>query len=208
MEAPRLAQEKPAAVAPEPAKRKKRGCLKSCLVFFVVLFLLIGGFVASALGLPRKWGLVKSKTEKVFDTNEADRYVAEDLRAALETEGIATKGMEIYVLPERDGEGASAYVVLDEAAGFSFSPSSDEGVPFLGTLASLAKSEAAKEGGVDRVAFEYKDKQGRTLIVVSSSLQDGVDFADGKITREQFMAKVGGQIEFKNLLEAQLEELQ
>ncbi len=186
--------------------KKKHGCIRGCFLFLLILILLVGGFVASAMRLPEKFGITKSKAEKVFDVQNPDRAAAEDLRVAFEKEGIATKGMDVYVLPEKDGEGASAYVVLDQSQGFTFSSSKD-GDPFLNTLATLAKSEAAKKNGITRVAFEYKDAQGRALISMGAKVQDGADFANGKITREQFMAKVGGKTDIKNVIDAQLEML-
>ena len=191
-----------AAKAAKPAKQKKKGgFLRGCLLFVLVLVLLIGGLVASALGIPRKLGLVKSTTEKRYDVQAADRAVAADLVAELETKGVRTQGMDVYVLPLKDGSGSGAYVVLDESKGFGFAPSAG-GDPFLGTLASLAKSEAVKVGGVKSVAFEYRDAKGRSLITIGASIQDGADFADGKITKEEFMAKVGGRADLQKVSEA------
>lgn len=197
----------PAKPAKGAKTKKKPGFLKGCLLFVLVLVLLAAGFVANALGLPQKLGLVKSATEKRYDVQASDRTAAADLVAELETKGIATKGMEVYVLPLKDGSGSGAYVVLDVAAGFGFN-ASGEGDPFLGTLATLAKSEAVKAGGVKNVAFEYRDDKGRTLITIGASVQDGADFADGKMTQEQFMAKVGGKADLKNVSAAIQEILQ
>lgn len=195
--------QKPAAAEPakapgEPKKKKKGSFLRGCLLIFLALVLLVAGVAASALGLPRKLGLVKSKVEKAYDVHQADRYAAEDLRAVMAAEGLSTKGMDVYVLPLKDGKGSGAYVVLDESAGFSFNASGD-GDPILDTLAAMAKSEAAKSGGLTYAAFEYKDAKGRSLITIGASVQDGADFADGKITQEQFMAKVGGKADLQNV---------
>lgn len=197
-------EDKPSGIERKP--KKKGSCLKSCLVFFVVLALLIGALVAMVLGLPRKLGLIPSKAEKAFVVDEPDHVAAASLRADIEKEGLSTKGMDIYVLPYKEGNHSAAYVVLDEGAGFSFAPSAG-GEPFLDTLAALAKSEAAKANGVTHVAFEYKDKQGRTLVVMGSNVQAGADFANKKITREEFMAQVGGQADLKNISDVTLEQL-
>jgi hypothetical protein len=191
----------------KPAKTKKGGCLKGCLLFLLVLLLLVGAIVANALGLPQKLGLVKSATEKRYDVQAADRVAAADLVAELETKGVATKGMEVYVLPLKDGSGSGAYVVLDQSNGFAFAPS-EGGDAFLGTLASLAKSEAVKANGIKDVAFEYRDAKGRSLITIGAKVQDGADFADGKITEGEFMAKVGGKADMQNITAAINEILQ
>lgn len=196
-----------AAAKPAKAAKKNGGFLRGCLLFVLVLILFVGGFIANALGLPRKLGLVKSAAEKVYDAQRADRVAAEDLRGDLEEAGIVTKGMEVYVLPMKDGSGAGAYVLLDEAAGFSFNASGD-GDPFLDTLAAMAKSEAAKNGGLTYAAFEYKDAKGRSLITIGASVKDGADFADGKISQEEFMAKVGGKADLQNVSAAIQEMLQ
>lgn len=186
----------------KPAKEKKKGgCLRGILIFFVVLLLVVGVAAALVLDLPRKSGLVKSATEKLYDVQGADRVAAADLVAELETKGVATKGMEVYVLPLRDGSGSGAYVVLDQSNGFAFAPS-EGGDPFLGTLASLAKSEAVKANGIKDVAFEYRDAKGRSLITIGAKIQDGVDFADGKMTEKEFMAKVGGKADLQNITAA------
>lgn len=214
----KAADKKPAATepkqAPEAAKpakpageKKKGGCLRGILIFLVVLLLVVGTAAALVLDLPRKAGLVKSATEKFYDVQGADRAAAADLVAELETKGIPTKGMEVYVLPLKDGSGSGAYVVLDQSKGFAFAPSGG-GDPFLGTLASLAKSEAVKANGMKDVAFEYRDAQGRSLITVGAKIQDGVDFADGKMTEKEFMAKVGGKADMQNITAAIQELLQ
>lgn len=201
-------QKAPEAAAAKPAKAaKKGGFLKGCLLFALVLVLLIVGLVANALGLPRKLGLVKGATEKLYDVQSADRAAAADLVAGFEAEGIATKGMDVFVLPLKDGTGSGAYVVLDESAGFSFNASGD-GDPILDVLAAMAKSEAAKSGGLKYAAFEYRDAKGRSLITIGASVQDGADFAEGKITQEQFMAKVGGRADLQKVSAAIQEMLQ
>ena len=197
-------ESKQAAPAAEPKKakpKKKWGFLKGILIFFVVLLLVIGAVVANALGLPRKWGLVPSKAESVFDTKAPDRVAAAELKAEVAKAGIATTGMEVIVLPEKSGQGSAAYVVLDASRGFQFA-STQGGNPFLNTLAAMAKSEAAKKNGIDHAAFEYRDGKGRSIAVFAVSTKDAADFADGKMTREQFMAKVGGRIDIANAIAA------
>ena len=95
----------------------------------------------------------------------------------------------------------------DFAAGFSFNVS-EGGDPFLGSMAALVKSEAAKENGVREVAIEYRDETGATLLTAGALTQDIVDFADGVITQEEFMLKVGGKADLKNLAEKSAELLQ
>lgn len=206
-------QKAPEAATPAPAskpakadKKKKGSCLKGCLIFFVVILLVVGGIVANALGLFQKWGLVKSRAEKVFTTEAPDYGAAEDLKTEVQAAGIDTKGMDVVVLPKRDGTGAAAVVVLDSSKGFSFH-STQGGDPFLDTLGSMAKSEAVKKNGIGAVAFEYKDGSGRPLVTFGASVQDAADFADGKLTREQFAARVGGKLNFNNLVKAEQESV-
>jgi hypothetical protein len=199
------ASSKPERKIPE---KKKRGCLRSCLLAFVILLLAAGGVIAGALGLPRKWGLVKSSTERIFDVDNTDRYAASDIEAELEASGVATAGMDVYVLPRRDGQGAAAYVTLDASDGFSFSPKAGEEDPLLGTFAAFSRAAAAKGGAVSYAAFEYKDPKGRTLVTIGASIKDGIDYADGKISREQFAERIGGTTDLKNLVDVQLEVLQ
>ena len=191
-------QTKPAK-AKAKAGKKKGSCLKSCFVVVVLLLLGLGWLVASAFGLPRKWGLVKAPVDKMYTTEDPDRSAAAEVSGDMEKAGFPMKGTYVAVLPRRDGSGAAAYAVLDASEGFTF----EEGDPVLGTLTKMAKSQAIKDNGIDRVAFEYRDEKGRRIVTIGAKTQDAIDFADGKLTQDDFIGRIGGRIEIKGLMDAQ-----
>lgn len=179
--------------------------LRNCLLILFVLLLGALLFVASALQLPQKWGLVKSKAEKVFDET-ADRAAADEIKAELVASGFSTDGLSVYVLTSRDGNGTAVYAVFDASQGFSFNVS-ESGDPFLASMAALVRNEAAKENGVREVAIEYRDETGATLLTAGALTEDIVDFADGVITQEEFMQKVGGKADLQNIVQKSTELL-
>lgn len=186
--------------------KKKPGCFKIffLIVIFVVILLVL--FVANALDLPRQWGLTHSKAEKIFD-DTADREAAVQLTSELTTAGINTTGMTLYVLPEREGGGSAVYALLDASAGFVFT-GSESGDPMLATMAAIVRSETAKADGIKEVAIEYKDASGATLITLGATTEDITAFADGTISEEAFIAKVGGKTNIKNVVQRASEILQ
>ena len=178
--------------------QKKRGCLKGCLIFVVALLLLIGGVVALTLRLPQKLGLIKSPAQKLFD-DTPDRTSAKTITAALQKSGLAVKGLDVYVLPLKDGSGSTAVVVLDASAGFQFT-GTQNGDPFLGTLATIAKTQLGKNVNLKRVALDYKDETGATLLDVTAPTSSILDFTNGKISKEVFMKSIDGRLDIKNTI--------
>ena len=175
------------------------GCLRSCLLLFLVFVLGIGCILALVFQIPRKIGLTKSPAQKYLD-DTPDRIGATKLLDAAAREGLRTKGIEIVLLPYKDGSGAIAYAIMDSSKGFQFNVKKG-GDPFLGTLAQLVASQTAKELHVVRVAAEYHDEEGKTLVTLSAPTQSINDFSSGKITREQFTKSVDGQMNVKNVIE-------
>lgn len=191
----------------ESRPKKKRGFLRTFFRWFfrILLLLIVLGaiLVALALRLPQKWGLVKSPAEKAFEAT-ADRSGAEKLLASAKTEGFAAEGTELYLLPIKDSDQNVAYAVFDSSKGFRFGVPAEGGDPMLGALVSLARSQAAKDLKVERVAIEYRDESGKPLVTMTANTAMILDFANKKISREAFIKAVDGRMEIKNVIERSL----
>lgn len=179
--------------------KKKHWFLKGCLIFFVLLIVLIGSAFAMAFRLPQKWGIVKSPAEKVFD-DTPDRTSAKKVTAELKKSGMSTKGLDVYVLPLKDGSGEVAVVTLDASQGFAFSGTAG-GDPFLGTMAAIAKTQLTNNATLKRVALDYKDETGATIFSATAPTGPILDFANGKISRDIFMKSIDGRLDIKNTVD-------
>lgn len=211
----KTADNKPAATEPKqapdaakPAKsagKKKGGCLKGCLIFFVFLLLLVGGIAAVAYRLPQRLGLVKSPAEKLY-SGTPFRAEAAAIKEELRVAGVATDGIDIQVFPVTGTDQVVALATLDASQGFHFS-ASDDGEPVSDTFIRMINSQAAKDLGVSRVAVAYKDAKGRPLMAVTASTEAINDFAEKRITKEQFYQRMNGRLDIPNLTAAFQEEI-
>lgn len=194
-------------IAPEiPTPKKKKGLFRRFVGWIFKLILLaiiiIVVLVGLALRLPEKWGLTKSPTEKVFDYTP-DRESAKAILKAVEASGLSVKGIELYVLPKKDSDQTAAFAILDSSQGFSLNATS-EGDPFLDTMVALVRSQAARDARVASVAVEYRDASGKSLITLGAPTASILDFADKKISREEFGKSLGAKVDLKNNIEASL----
>jgi hypothetical protein len=177
-------------ISEEPKKRHRlRGC---CLGTLIVLLLICGAGVFVS-PLPQRWGLRRSPAEKAF-VPEPDRGPAVALTAELQEAGVDTTGLYLYVLPYEEQEGGVLYAVLDGASGFGFARSGDS-EPLLDYMTMLAESEAAQRAGVQRIAVDYRDRDGQQVAVLTASSESVLAFGRGEMPLETFMQELEGKVD-------------
>lgn len=184
------------AISDQPAakgKPKKRkgcffwGCL-STLGIIVIAALLIGIFVFK---VPLRMGLVKPAAERML-SHTPDRETALKVMADFKQAGLNTTGVEMYVIPEKDSDKSVLLTVLDSSKGFHFSNSGTTD-PVSDYLVKLANSSSAY--GINRVAFEYRDSEGKSLVDVTAATDVILKYAKGQITKDAFYKAIDAKID-------------
>lgn len=179
-----------------PRRRRGGCCGTGCLLLFLLLLLLVGGGAAFYYGLPQKLGLWRTPAQKLL-APQPDREAASTILRDLAQSGVNTRGMELYVLPYRDGSGAMAYAVLDGSKGFAFP--STIGDPLVQVMVALARGQAAQTYGLKRVAIEYRDQTGQSLVTMTAATKSLEAYIQGTITRQQLLQAIDGTADLKAL---------
>lgn len=170
--------------------RRRRGCCGCGCGPLLLLFLLLIAVVAVVyFDLPERLGLVESATERLL-APQPDREAAATLLQELAKAGVSTRGTELYVLPYKDGSGAVAYAVLDTSQGFTFPQST--GDPVVQYMLLLARGQAAQGYGLKRVAIEYRDDTGKSLVTMTAATKSLEAYLNGTITRQQLLQAIDG----------------
>jgi hypothetical protein len=82
-------------------------------------------------------------------------------------------------------------VTLDASKGFNFKSGSRD--PMVDYLNQFANSPAVKKYDLQRIAIEYKSPSGTSLLSMTAPVSAINNYAQGKITREQFLKQIDGQ---------------
>lgn len=176
------------------SERNNLGCgcqVMSAALLFVLLLAVVGG--TFYIRLPHRLGWIKPAAERVL-VQVPDRDAAADLEAELGADGVVTQGMSMVVMPMQEGERSAALVLLDATDGFEFSGAL-EGDPYIDMLKRIAISDAAAAHDIERVAIEYVDEQGRSLISLTTTTQEARQFANGEIDEESFIKAIMGRVD-------------
>ena len=155
--------------------------------------------------LPQRFGLAKSPAEKLLEPR-LNESIARTMKQELAAAGVNTQGMEIYVIPYKDSNENLAVVVLDSSQGFDINNFSQEDAitEYLEMLARLDE-----EGGynVKRVAVDYKNENGKSLLKLTAPTDTINSYSDGSISRQQFLSELEGEVNFVEVAKLLSEEL-
>jgi hypothetical protein len=174
-----------------PATKRRGCCGTGCLILILLLLLVAALGAALYFQVPQKLGLIKSPAERLL-SDSPDRETASALMEELAAAGFDLDGVEAYVLPLRDGTGSLAYVVLDASEGFAFPTNLDD--PITDSLEQLAMGNVATEFDIHRVGMEYKSITGESLLTLTASTQTISDYANGRLSREEFLKGIDGEV--------------
>lgn len=194
----------PSAAVTKPPK-KKRGCLKGCLVIVVIFLLLIALAAVVVFRVPERLGLFPSKAETLL-AGTTDIAAAARIEEDMASVGQDTAGIQMYVLPVGDTEDTVAYIVLDQSQGYVHS-SVEADDPVKDAFIIAARSEAVRTAGVTRVAVEFKDDTGKSLFVMTAPVGAILDLADGRITEDEFFKRTAAVGDLYEAVQTQMEWL-
>lgn len=186
-----------------PAVKKRHGCLKGCLtvvgVFILIAVLLLGWF----FNWPRRWGLVASPAEELFE-GSPNPWAADAIVADLQEMGVSAEGITVYVLRVPDSEEIVAYVLVEDARGAAWSHEAYRSA-VEGLLVLVSQTEAASRYAVTRVAVDYRDAENIQVAVMTVPAEAGRAYGAGEITREAFFATANGNADIAGFLGGMLE---
>ena len=217
--APRTAQAEPpadqpeyqpaGAVAPEPLvlpppapsapekKRKRHGCL----IAFGVFLLLIALALAVLFDLPMRLGLISSPAKQMF-TSGADSIAREMLTKEFEQANQPATGISFYVMPYKGRGYSLAYVVLDQSKGYRYVDTGFED-PIFAAFILVARSKTVERDQIDRVAVEFRERDGGTLFVMTAPVFAIQQYDAKAITKKQFLAQMDGHGNLARILKDQ-----
>ncbi len=163
-------------------------------IIFLVLIAIIVVFSVSFFNLPERIGLVKSPAEKLLEPALNER-MATSMMEQLESTGINTRGMDIYVIPYKESDANLVVAVFDASQGFDIRNFSREDAitEYLELLAGL--DEDGKYN-IKRVAVDYKNEEGESLLTLTAPSDTITRYSEGSISRQQFLQELEGQVNF------------
>jgi hypothetical protein len=180
--------------------RRRRGWLIGCGGVLLVLLLLCGWMAAVRWGVLERLGLRESVAERVF-AGPPDREASAALMASLQRSGMNTQGVEVHVLPMAGYEGSAAILVLDASKGFNLDTWFGAGSDGAGDAFNEA---TLKELGVTRLAFDYVDARGESIVTLSAATEDldalGDEVADAESAQRALLRALKGRIDIPGLI--------
>jgi len=177
----------------KPAKKGRGCCGWGCLVMLILLAVVVVsvGGAAMFFRVPQQLGLVTSAADRLL-SGTPDWEGTKALKDELTKAGIDTQGMDIYVIPMAGKGGSLAVATLDASKGFHFESAAGRD-PIIDYMAKLSSGDAAKQAGIERVAIDYRDLTGQSLVTLTAPTDAISRFAQGTVSREQFMQKLEGK---------------
>jgi hypothetical protein len=185
--------------APPSKPRKRHGCFFwGCLTSLglVVIAALVIGIVF--FNLPQRIGLVKPAAVRLL-SQTPDRAAAQAVKSEMQQAGLNTTGVDVYVFPERNSSSSVMLTVLDTSQGFRF-PSAQSSDAVADYVVQLA--EVCARNKIERVAFEYRDGKGISLVTLTSPVDTALKYSQGKISRAEFLKAIDAQIDYSRLVDS------
>jgi hypothetical protein len=187
--------------APTPQKKPHKrhgcffwGCLTS-LSLVIIAALIIGIFF---FNLPQRIGLVKPASVRLL-SQTPDRAAAQAVKSGLQQAGLNTTGVDVYVFPERNSNSSVMLTVMDTSQGFRF-PSAQSSDAVADYVVQMA--EVCAKNNIERVAFEYRDAKGISLVTLTTPVDTALKYSEGKISRPEFLKAIDAQIDYSRLVDS------
>lgn len=178
-------------VPPAAVPKKKGGCLRGCLITILVVLAVLAVPLVLILRVPQALGIWKSHPEALLG-QPPDPSIGRAITADLEAAGQPTTAMRVYLFSTARGE-RIAYAMADTSSGFAFRASADgERDPVLDLLVHLATTNASAESGVTRVAINFLDYKGDSVLIVTASVEDIVAYSNGETSESTFLGQIDG----------------
>ena len=155
------------------------------------------------MGGPSLWNqLFRSRAEELY-SGAPDPFASRIVSQILLDAGIA--GARAVVIPIQESAGQIAVITLDEGEGFvGMGSASANEMSMMSVIQRMREDNRMEQLGIERVTVDYRDENGQCLVAITAS-QTALDmFAEGEISREQFMREVSigpGSFSYQEVLE-------
>ena len=177
-------------------KRRRRGL--GCAIVVLVLLLLVGWVAAMRWGALERLGLRQPISEQVF-APPPDRELSAALMDAFEQAGMNTQGVGVYVLPMAGQEGSVAFLSLDASQGFDLERLFIGGGDWS-AMEQILEGEDLQDLNITRLAFDYVDRDGKSILTLTASTEALRQFSEGEIDEKEFFRQVMGRIDIPGLI--------
>ncbi len=107
----------------------------------------------------------------------------------MQASGLDTTGVDVVVMPIGDTGGKLAYASVDMTLD---RPTTED--PVNDYLVGLATGDAAEEYGVSRAAIDMVGPDGAPSISVTADAESIAAFANGTMSRDEFLGEVDGKL--------------
>jgi len=185
----------------EDRQRKgKRGCggCIGCLATMAGVAVLVVALIWFAPWILQKVGISGPGAEELY-AGAPDRMASQALNDSLHDVGIT--GVNALVIPISGSEGQIAVLTLDSSVTAArVSTKEEANALFMETLRGLAQANQAGNLGIEQVAVDYRDDSGNSLIAVAAPQAAVEAYANGSISRREFLAQV--DLDLSNLMGA------
>ena len=183
-----------------PQTKSRRGCV-GCLGCMGGVGILAGLLILIVVFTPtllRLVGLRGPGAEELF-SGAPDPVATQALRDTLANNNVT--GVDVWVIPIQGSEAQIAILSFDDAVTAGGLHSRDEAETLvLESLREIAAANQTSNLGIEFTAMIYRDETGKALISTAAPQEALEAYANGTITRQQFLAQV--EIDFSGLISA------
>jgi hypothetical protein len=166
---------------PAPSKPPRRWLLACGGCLGVIVLACCGVFGLGAL-LPS----LRPSARDVYAA-APDLQAGQDVSNALIDSGV--EGASVLVIPIKGSSGQIAIITLDESRGYK--GFSSQGPDSLQTVVrNVVQANRAGSYQIERLAIDYRDTSGESSLSFTTTMEAAESYADGTISRQQFMGKV------------------
>lgn len=189
--APAPATYDPPTAAPEaPAggpRWRRLGCL-GCLSVGGLLSCCLVAILIFGAGLWRRLGIFGPTAEELY-SGAPDPFASRVLNQMLSDIGLT--GASALVIPIQESEGQIAVISLDPEQGFdgTGSAAGNEQM-FMSVIQRMREDNRMQMLGLERVAVDYRDESGQSLVTLTAAQSAVEALAQGEITQDEFLKEV------------------
>ena len=139
-------------------------------------------------GIWGRLGLFRTSAEDLY-SGASDPYASQIVTQILIEAGVP--GARAVVVPIKGSDGQIAVITLDSSAGFDGTgTASGNEMVLMDVLQRMREDNRMEMLGIERVAVDYRDKNGGNLLAITVSQESLEAFSQGQLTRKELLQKV------------------
>lgn len=177
----------PTAPPSEGPRWRRLGCIGCLSVGGLLSCCLVATLIFGA-GLWRRLGIFGPTAEELY-SGAPDPFATRVLNEILSDVGLA--GASALVIPVKDSDGQIAVISLDPDGGFdgTGTAAGNEAL-FMSVIQRMREDNRMHMLGLERVAVDYRDESGQSLVTLTAAESAVEALAQGEITEDEFLKEV------------------